>query len=67
MIFHDTTPLYFFSSNITYVMQQKYPIKVQIFKLSTARVKVHQIPHVIFQMKSQFFYKVWIFCQCHER
>ena len=24
-------------------------------------------PHVIFQTKSQFFFKVWIFFQCHER
>ena len=56
----------FFSSNITYFLQ-KQPIKVQIFRLSTARVKVHQIPHVIFQTKSQFFFKVWIFLQCHER
>ena len=50
----------FFSSNITYFLQKR-PIKVQIFRLSTARVKVHQIPHVIFQTKSQFFFKVWIF------
>ena len=48
---------FIFSSNITYSLQ-KYPIKVQIFRLSTAQVKVHQIPHVIFQIKSQFFFKV---------
>ena len=30
--------------------------QVQIFRLSAARVKVHQIPHVIFQTKSQFFF-----------
>ena len=40
---------------------------MQIFRLSTARVKVHQFSHVIFQTKSQFFFKVWIFFQCHER
>ena len=40
---------------------------MKIFRLSTARVKVHQIPHVIFQTESQFFFKVWIFFQFHKR
>ena len=38
-----------------------------IFRLSTARIKIRQIPHVIFQTKSQFFFKVWITLQCHEK
>ena len=50
-----------------YTISTKVAIKVQIFRLSAARVKVHQIPHVIFQTKSQFFFKVWISFQCHER
>ena len=45
----------------------KLPIKVQIFRFSTAWVNVHQFSHVIFQTKNQFFFKVWIFFQCHER
>ena len=53
IIFHDTTPLYSFSSNTTYFLQKQH-IKVQIFRLSTARVKVHQIPHIIFQTKVSF-------------
>ena len=48
---HNSSVL--FSSNITYFLQ-KQSIKVQIFRLSTARVKVHRIPHVIFQTNSQF-------------
>ena len=40
---------------------------MRIFRLSTARVKIFQIPHVIFQTKSQFFFKVWITSQCRER
>ena len=40
---------------------------MEIYKLSTTRVKVQQIPHVISQIKSQFFFKVWILFQCHER
>ena len=55
----------FFSSNVTYFLQ-KYPIKVQIFRLSTARIKVHQISHAIFQTKSQFLFKNWIFFQGHD-
>ena len=54
----------FFSSNIIYFLQKK-PIKGKIFRLSAARVKVHLIPHVIFQTKSKFFFEVWIFFQCH--
>ena len=50
----------FLSWNITYFLQ-KQPIKVQTFSLSTARVKGHQIPRVIFQTKNRFFFKVWIF------
>ena len=38
-----------------------------IFRLSTARVKVHRILHVIFQTKGPFFFKGWIFFQRHER
>ena len=65
-IFYDITRLYYFSSNVTY-FSQKYPIKVQIFRFFTAQVKIHQISHVIFQTKSEFFFKLWITLQCHER
>ena len=58
-IFHDTTPLYF------YILSTKVAHK--IFRLSTARVKVPQISHVIFQTKNQFFFKVWIFFHCYEK
>ena len=50
-----------------YILSTNQPIKVQIFRLSTVPVKVHRIPHVIFQIKSQFVFKVWIFFQCHVR
>ena len=41
------TFLPFFGSNIIYFWQKKH-IKFQIFRLATARFKIHQIPHVIF-------------------
>ena len=53
VIFHDTTPLYFLNSNITYFLQKQH-INVQIFRFSTACIKNHQIPHVIFQTKDNF-------------
>ena len=66
VILHNRTPLYRFSSNITYFLQ-KQPMKVQIFRFSTAQVKFHQISHVVFQIKSQFFFKVWVFLHSLEK
>ena len=50
-----------------YIISTKVAHQVQIFRLSAVRVKVHQIPHVIFQTKCQFFFKVWISFQFHNR
>ena len=43
-----------------------YVLKVQISRLATACIKIHQIPHVIFGTKSQFFFKLCITLQFHE-
>ena len=48
----NKTPLYFFSWNIIY-FDQKEPSNVQILRLSSARVKICQIPHVDFETASQ--------------
>ena len=40
--------------------------KVHISNFATARIKIHQIPQVIFGTKSQFFFKLCITLQCHE-
>ena len=59
--FHDTSHLYPFSSIVTYFWQ-KYPIKVQIFRLFTVQVKIHQISHAIFQTKVSFsLHFGWLF------
>ena len=42
------------------------PIKVQIFRLSTARMKINQIPYVIFQATNQFWFKLCNTLQCHD-
>ena len=47
--------MYFFSLNIIYFLQ-KYPIKVQIFRLSTAGIKFTKTRQVIFQTESQFLF-----------
>ena len=39
---------------------------MQIFHLATAPIKIHQIPHVIFGTKGNFFFKLYITLQCHE-
>ena len=36
------------------------------FRFANARIKIHQILHVIFGTKSQFFFKLHITLQCHE-
>ena len=66
VIFHNTTRLHYFSSNITYFWQ-KYPIKAQTFRFFAAPVKMHEISQVIFQTKSESFLKVWVAFQFHER
>ena len=59
LVLWHITPLYFFASNIIY-FRQKWHIKVQIFRLATACIKTHQIPHAIFGTKSQLLFK--LFC-----
>ena len=60
--FYKSSPnvlLYFFSWNFICYWQKQH-IKVQIFRLATAHVKIHQVPQVIFGTKSQFSSKLSI-------
>ena len=57
-------PLQFFSSNYIYFVQ-KYPIKIQVFKLFTTHVKPHQITYLAFQIRSPFSFKVYTL-QCDQ-
>ena len=45
---------------------QKDPIRVEIFRLSTVRMKINAIPYVIFQATSQFSFKFCITLQSHD-
>ena len=53
----EITRLYFFSWHFI-SFWQKESIKVQISRLSTARMKINQIPYVVFQAASQLFCKI---------
>ena len=53
VIFRDRISLYFFSSNITYFLH-KQPIKAQIFRLSTARLKFTKFLMSFFKQKVSF-------------
>ena len=50
-----------------FLFGEKDPIKVPTLTLSSALVKICQIPHFVFQTTSQFFYKFCITLQCYVR
>ena len=59
------TPMYILSSCI-FNFGQKNVIKVPILRLSSALVKICQIPHVIFGSTSQFSFKFFINLECNQ-
>ena len=46
-----------------YTLDKKSP---KIFRLLSDLVKIHQIPHVIIETSSQFFFRICNTLQCHE-
>ena len=56
----------FFCPNNTF-LHLKHIKMIYLTLLSTNCVKIHQIPHVIFQTESQEFFKVGITFKYHER
>ena len=55
-----------FLAETLYAIDKSSMSKFKIFILAKAHIKIHQIPHVIFGTKSQFFLKLCITLQCHE-
>ena len=51
--------------NSSVFFHQKESIKMQILRLSNARMIINQNPYVTFQVMSQFFFKFCITLQCH--
>ena len=45
---------------------KRNPLKCKFFGFWSARVKICEIPHVIFESASQFFFKYCINIQCHQ-
>ena len=57
----------FFSSNNIYTLFKRSPLKWKLLRLSSALVKICQIPHGNFETTSRFLSKFCITLQCHER
>ena len=54
-----------FLSQTLYTLVKRSKLKCKFLRLSSARVKICQIPHVNFEMASQFLFKFFIIFQCH--
>ena len=50
-----------------YIFQTKRSHGCQIFKLLSKWVRIHQIPHVIFETTSQLSFRICATFQCHKR
>ena len=59
------TPLYFLA--LTLILWTKRAGQSQIFRLLSGWMKVHQVPYVMFETTSQFFFELFMTLQCHER
>ena len=57
--------LFFLSQ--TFTLWAKRAHRSEVFRLLSGWVKIHQIPYVMFETTSQFFFKLFITLQCHEK
>ena len=64
-LFSVMSPLYFLSQ--TFILWIKRAHRSEIFRLLSGWVKIHQIPYVMFETTSQFFFKRFITLQCQEK
>ena len=58
------TSLYFLAQTI-YTLLKRSTLKWKCLRLSSARVKINQIPHVSFEVTSQFPFKFCFILHCH--
>ena len=56
----------FFLAQTLYTLDKKAH-QSKIFPFLSGWVKIQQIPHVIFETTKQFFFKLRITLQCHEK
>ena len=64
--FYERFILYTFLDQTIYTLLKRSSLKWQCLRLLSARVKIHQIPHVNFEMASQFLFKFCIILHCHD-
>ena len=68
ILHHCSVPclLCIFSSQ-TFILWTKRAHRSEIFRLLSGWVKIQQIPYVMFETTSQFFFQLFITLQCHEK
>ena len=62
---HQRQLLWTFLAQKLYTLVKNSPLKWKFLRLSSARVKLHQISYVNFETTSQFIFKFFIILQCH--
>ena len=55
-----------FLAQTIYTLLKRSTLKWKSLRLSSYQVKIHQIPHVNFEMTSQFLFKFCIILHCHN-
>ena len=65
--FFTTQLVYIIVSQVLHTFDKNIPLKAKFSGFSLLMLKFIKISHVIFQTKSEFFFKLWITVQCHER
>ena len=63
---HDTILLCKFWAQTLYTLFKRSPLKCKFLRFSSARVKIRQIPHVNFELTSQFLFNFCIILHCHD-
>ena len=65
--FHGRQVLCTFLAQTIYTFFKRSILKWKFLRLSSARVKICHIPHVNFEMTSQFLFRFCIILHCHDR
>ena len=66
-VMKNNSSVFFLARTLHTILWTKVVHWCEIFRLLSVCVKIHQLPYVTFENKSQFFFKLWITLQCHER
>ena len=61
----QNSPILFLAQTL-YTLFKRSPLKCKFLRFSSARVKICQIPHVSFELTSQFLFNFCIILHCHD-